>query len=108
MKMKLFWSKKARAEMLKIARYIRKNFGEIAWQNFMDEVAQTSSCLERMPNIGKVEPYLEDLPDIYRSIVVTKNKIVYHLETYGAKVESHKILPASKRQYIKAVGVKPR
>ena len=80
MKMKLFWTKKARAEMLKIARYIRKNFGEIAWQNFMDEVAQTSSCLEHMPNIGKVEPYLEDLPDIYRSIVVTKNKIVYHLE----------------------------
>ena len=40
--------------------------------------------LSRNPHLGPVEPYLDNMPEIYRSIVVNRlNKIVYYIKDNG-------------------------
>jgi Txe/YoeB family toxin of Txe-Axe toxin-antitoxin module len=48
---------------------------------FMQEVCQTRRLIEKSPNIGPIEPLLEELPAMYRSYVMNGlNKMVYRIE----------------------------
>ena len=64
-----------------IAKYIRKEFGKKRRDEFIQEVRQTRRLIEQSPNIGPVEPLLEELPAMYRSYVMNGlNKMVYRIE----------------------------
>lgn len=79
--MKVKWTPTAKKQWRKTAKYIQKKFGDESREAFMQEVFQTSLLLGQYPNMGKIEPYLADLPRSYRSVVVSRlNKIVYYVD----------------------------
>ncbi|MBR4676957.1 MAG: hypothetical protein IKO99_03035 [Bacteroidales bacterium] len=76
--MKVFISKFAKQAIYKTAKYILTEFGRKSKDKFMSEVRHTRKLIENNPYIGKLEPFLIDLPCEYRSFVVSRhNKIVY-------------------------------
>ena len=79
--MKVKWTPTAKKQWRKTAKYIQKKFGDESREAFMQEVFHTSLLLGQYPNMGKIEPYLADLPRSYRSVVVSRlNKIVYYVD----------------------------
>ncbi len=75
------WTPTAKKQWRKTAKYIQKKFGDKSREAFMQEVLQTSILLGQYPNLGKIEPFLADLPRSYRSVVVSRlNKIVYYID----------------------------
>ena len=70
-------SDQAKQQIRLIAKYIRKEFGKKRRNEFMQEVRQTRHLIEKSPNIGSVEPLLEELPTMYRSYVMNGlNKMI--------------------------------
>ena len=63
-------SDQAKQQIRLIAKYIRKEFGKKRRDEFIQEVRQTRRLIEQSPNIGPVEPLLEELPAMYRSYVM--------------------------------------
>ena len=63
------WTPTAKKQWRKTAKYSQKKFGDKSRKAFMQEVFQTSVLLGQYPNLGKIEPYLADLPRSYRSVV---------------------------------------
>lgn len=62
------------------ARYIREKFGVRVRDEFISDVMSATNHISSYPNIGKEEPYLENQPIAFRSLVVRKhNKIVYFI-----------------------------
>lgn len=79
--MNVKWTPTAKKQWRKTAKYIQKKFGDKTREAFMQEVRQTSLLLGDNPFMGKMEPYLADMPCSYRSIVVGRlNKIVYYVD----------------------------
>ncbi|MBR3713653.1 MAG: type II toxin-antitoxin system RelE/ParE family toxin [Bacteroidales bacterium] len=78
--MKVIWTELAKQQMRHIAKYIRINFGVTARKNFTEEIRHTNLLLATHPNIGVVEPLLDDCAKTYRSFVIKRHdKIVYHV-----------------------------
>lgn len=78
--MKVIWMPLAKDALRDTSDYIRKEFGKKVRNEFIQEVRHTSRLIGNNPYIGKVEPYLDELPDGFRSIVVSRlNKIVYRI-----------------------------
>ena len=78
--MKVIWTELAKQQMRHIAKYIRINFGVTARKNFTEEIRHTNLLLATHPNIGGVEPLLDDCAKTYRSFVIKRHdKIVYHV-----------------------------
>ena len=79
--MKIIWTDRADLMRIEIAKYITAKFGKTARKNFLTEVYETVLSLTTNPYMGKIEPYLADRPQTYRSFVINKvNKIVYRAE----------------------------
>ena len=79
--MKVVWTEFAAKEVQKTSRYIFRKFGQKAKQEFLQEIKHIGTLLERMPNLGKAELYLENMPVAYRSFVIAHlNKVVYYIE----------------------------
>lgn len=82
--MKVIWLPLAKRQLHSVATYLHKEFGPIVKNEFLQEVRYVNSLIGKSPQIGKVEPLLDDLPEMYRSVVVRrKDKIVYY------EVENH-------------------
>lgn len=78
--MKVIWTQLAKQQMRHIARYIRSNFGDAVRKVFTEEISHTNHLLATHPNIGVVEPLLDDCAKTYRSFVIKRHdKIVYHV-----------------------------
>lgn len=78
--MRVRWNKQSKEQLRQASRFIRQEFGQKAMDEFMQTVHHTNSLLADNPNMGPVEPLLEELPTQYRSIVVRHlNKIVYRI-----------------------------
>lgn len=79
--MRVKWSPFAREQMHEVARYIRWEFGLTRRDEFMQEVREANRLIGHTPNIGKIEPLLEDEAITYRSYVLNRlNKIIYYIE----------------------------
>lgn len=77
----VIWSSKAKESLKKIIGYIFLSFGEKTMEKFKKKVFQTEKTLAINPNIGPIEPLLNNYPKVYRSIVVNNlNKIVYYIK----------------------------
>lgn len=78
--MKVIWMPLAKETLRDTSDYICKEFGKKIRDEFIQEVLHTSRLIGNNPYIGNVEPYLDELPDGFRSIVVSRlNKIVYRI-----------------------------
>ena len=78
--MKVIWMPLAKKALRDTSEYIRNEFGKRVRDEFIQDVRHTSLLIGNNPHIGKIEPLLDELPDGYRSIVVSHlNKIVYRV-----------------------------
>lgn len=79
--MKLIWLPEADTTLRETARHILIQFGTKSCRDFLREVRHTERLLRQHPNLGPIEPLLEELPRTYRSIVVKGlNKMVYRID----------------------------
>ena len=78
--MKVKWVPQAKKEMRLVAKYINKEFGKKAKDDFIQDVRDTSRLIGATPNVGQAESLLADRADMYRSYIVNRlNKIVYRI-----------------------------
>ena len=78
--MKVKWVPQAKKEMRLVAKYINKEFGKKAKDDFVQDVRDASRLIGATPNVGQAESLLADRADMYRSYVVNRlNKIVYRI-----------------------------
>lgn len=78
--MKVIWMPLAKEALKQTSKYICKEFGRETQKKFIQEVKMANYQIGLNPEIGKVEPLLEQLPDGFRSVVVAHlNKIVYRV-----------------------------
>lgn len=85
--MRVKWSPFAKQQMLQIAKYIQKEFGNKYRDNFIQKVRGSNHIIGNNPDIGKVEPLLADSPFTYHSYVLNRlNKIVYRIDNDHVEV----------------------
>lgn len=79
--MKVRWYPYALEALQQTAYYITINFSESSCNKFLREVVRIENLLCTNPHLGKIEPLLEGLPQVYRSVVVSHiNKLIYRIE----------------------------
>ena len=79
--MKVIWLPQARKEVRRIGNYIRRQFGQVSYEKFKQEIRETSHLLGANPNIGIVEPLLSERTVTYHSLVMNElNKIIYFIK----------------------------
>ena len=79
--MRIIWTDSAQQSQDAAADYIFEEFGAISLNEFYNNLDETEESLLTFPEIGKVEPLLQDRSKLYRSIVATKyNKIIYFVD----------------------------
>lgn len=77
----IHWYKGASIALHQIENYILQEFGELARQDFMDEVEKTVLNLADFPALGVIDPLFAHRKKTYRSIIVRElNKIVYYVK----------------------------
>ena len=77
--MKVKWVPQAKKEMRLVAKYINKEFGKKAKDDFIQDVRDASQLIGATPNVGQAESLLADRADMYRSYIVNRHKIVYRI-----------------------------
>ena len=78
--MRVIWMPLAKEAVRDTAKYIHREFGKQYRNNFMQAVREANLLISDNPYAGKIEPLLEDDPDMYRSFVVARlNKMVYRI-----------------------------
>ena len=78
--MKVKWVPQAKKEMRLVAKYINKEFGKKAKDDFIQDVRDASRLIGATSNVGQAESLLADRADMYRSYIVNRlNKIVYRI-----------------------------
>lgn len=79
--MKVIWLPQARKEVRRIGNYIRRQFGQLSYEKFKQEIREISHLLGTNPNIGIVEPFLAERTVKYHSLVMNElNKIIYFIK----------------------------
>lgn len=64
--MKVKWVSQAKKEMRLVAKYINKEFGKKAKDDFIQDVRDASRLIGATPNVGQAESLLADRADMYR------------------------------------------
>lgn len=78
--MKVRVTKRARAQLRQTKDYIQTHFGLQTASDFIQKVRRVYKLLISNPNMGPVEPLLDNRSVTYRSIVVNRlNKMVYYI-----------------------------
>lgn len=79
--MKIIWTNSAQQNQDAAAAYIFEEFGAIPLLDFYKNIDEIEEDLIAFPELGKVEPLLQDRSILYRSLVATKyNKIIYYVD----------------------------
>lgn len=87
--MKVIWTRRAYRSWQEIALYISKTFGQKALQDFQQKTLQWEATISAMPQVGRIEPLLQGLPKMYRSVVVDKHsKMIYSIEEHIIKIDA--------------------
>lgn len=82
--MKIIWSEQAMVAIADTTEYIFENFGRKSSLKFIEKIKQAAAMLIKNPNIGKIEPDLDDMTATYRSFLATKiNKLIYRVNDDG-------------------------
>ena len=79
--MKIIWTESAQQSQDAAASYIIEEFGTMPLLDFYKNIDEIEEDLIAFPEIGRVEPLLQDRSILYRSLVATKyNKIIYYVD----------------------------
>lgn len=79
--MRVVWNRKAEYHLNAIINYSIETFGERVAKRLYRRIKENDARLAANPNLGKRELLLEDMPIVYRSLVVHKHyKLIYHIE----------------------------
>ena len=74
---KIQWTRKAKRRLKDFKSYYKENASEIVANRIVTNIAVSVSNLYIYPNMGQVEPYLENFSETYRYLVEGKYKIIY-------------------------------
>ena len=86
--MRVTWSKDAKTVLRDTADYLQTEFDGYARRCFLQEAHKTAKLLENSPYMGKVEPLLATVSNVYRGIVVGRlNKLIYYVDSDHDVVE---------------------
>lgn len=78
MAMRIEWTPRANLHLNLLVAEGREFFGERVTNKFVRHLYKEVLLLEMFPYMGKVEPYLSHLSEVYRSLVVHRHyKLVY-------------------------------
>ncbi len=79
--MRSILSEQAKQEIRQAAKYIREEFGRKRRDEFLQEIREARRHIEMNPYMWPLEPYLTELPGMYRGYVMNRiNKIVYRVD----------------------------
>jgi len=79
--MRIIWTNSAQQSQDAAADYIFEEFGAMPLHDFYNNLDEIENNLIAFPEMGKVEPLLQDRSKLYRSIVASKyNKIIYYID----------------------------
>ncbi|QNL22244.1 type II toxin-antitoxin system RelE/ParE family toxin [Hyphobacterium sp. CCMP332] len=73
----VIWTKKAFSQFEKEVKFVLEDRGISAAKIIKNKILQSSSLLEKNPEMGKKEPLLAHMKNEYRFIVVWSYKIIY-------------------------------
>lgn len=96
--MKIIWTESAQKSQDAAASYIFNEFGAMPLIDFYKNLDEIEEDLSDFPELGRIEPLLQDRSKSYRSLVATKyNKISitwmtirYTLLTFGTRAVNPK------------------
>ncbi len=76
--MKVIWHPDAQNRLRQAVVYVQTEYGRKSCSKFIKEVYRSERLIAKFPYLGPAEPFLADVPVLYRSIVVNHlNKIIY-------------------------------
>ncbi len=79
--MQVEWSKQAMREWENTVRYIFREFGRKAPENFELDIAKWEARIAVNPELAHQEPLLKDRKKYYRGLIVSKHsKLIYFVE----------------------------
>lgn len=79
--MKIIWTESAQQSQDAAATYIFNEFGAMPLIDFYKNLDEIEEDLSDFPELGRIEPLLQDRSKSYRSLVATKyNKIIYYVD----------------------------
>ncbi len=79
--MKIIWTESAQKSQDAAAAYIFNEFGAMPLIDFYKNLDEIEEDLSDFPELGRIEPLLQDRSNSYRSLVATKyNKIIYYVD----------------------------
>lgn len=79
--MKIIWTESAQKSQDAAATYIFNEFGAMPLIDFYKNLDEIEEDLSDFPELGRIEPLLQDRSKSYRSLVATKyNKIIYYVD----------------------------
>jgi len=80
-KIKVLWKPRAISHLKKQATWYAENMGISAANKFWDGLVAAGDLLAANPNLGKIEPILNDSEHCYRSLILHKDyKIIYFID----------------------------
>ena len=79
--MKIIWTESAQKSQDAAASYIFNEYGAMPLIDFYKNLDEIEEDLSDFPELGRIEPLLQDRSKSYRSLVATKyNKIIYYVD----------------------------
>lgn len=79
--MKIIWTESAQKSQDAAAAYIFNEFGAMPLIDFYKNLDEIEEDLSDFPELGRIEPLLQDRSKSYRSLVATKyNRIIYYVD----------------------------
>lgn len=79
--MRIIWTESAQKSQDAAAAYIFNEFGAMPLIDFYKNLDEIEEDLSDFPELGRIEPLLQDRSKSYRSLVATKyNKIIYYVD----------------------------
>lgn len=78
--MKYQWRRKAEKQVETAIRYCGKEFGKSCAEKFLKNLDHQVDLLAANPQIGPIEPLLENRRRVYRSLLIHKHyKLLYYI-----------------------------
>ena len=79
--MRIVWADYAIKGQDAAADYIFEEFGTVSLMDFYQSIDEAEEELLTFPEIGRVEPLLENRDKLYRGLVIGElNKLIYYVE----------------------------
>lgn len=74
---KIQWTRKAKKRLKDIKSYYKENASERVADRIITDITISVTNLYTSPEMGQIEPFLEESPVIYRYLVEGHYKIIY-------------------------------